>query len=155
MDIIGTTLILLPTDAFQRYQTATGSVLDEQTGLLTITSEQFSKLKSLFFTVNNVCILSWTSNVALWHCYSYLFFFDQAQFELTANAQIWPRALNSEIGGVSGNIYLIVGDTGSSSGEGLDFTLGMTFLERFYSVFDTANQQVGLAYTPFTRATTN
>jgi cathepsin E len=31
----------------------------------------------------------------------------------------------------------------------------MTFLERFYSVFDTANQQVGLAYTPFTFANTN
>ena len=155
MDIIGATLVLLATDAFQRYQTATGSVLDEQTGLLSITSEQFSKLESLFFTVNNVCILSWTSNVALWHCYSYLFCFDQAQFELTANAQIWPRALNSEIDGVSGNIYLIVGDLGSPSGEGLDFTLGMTFLQRFYSVYDSGNQQVGLACTHFTFANTN
>ena len=87
--------------------------------------------------------------------HTYLFFFDQVQFELTANAQIWPRVLNSDLGGVSGNIYLIVGDTGSPSGKGLDFVLGIAFLERFYSVFDTANQQVGLAYTPFTRATTN
>jgi cathepsin E len=90
----------------------------------------------------------------MWH-YSYLFFFDQARFELTANAQIWPRALNSEIGGVSGHIYLIVGDIGSPSGEGLDFILGIPFLERFYSVFDTANQQVGLAYTTLTYANTN
>jgi cathepsin E len=74
---------------------------------------------------------------------------------LTANAQIRPRALNSEIGGVSSNIYLIVNDLGSPSGEGLDFILGMTFLERFYSVYDSGNQQVGLAYTPFTFANTN
>jgi cathepsin E len=44
---------------------------------------------------------------------------------------------------------------GSTSGEGFDFVNGYTFLERFYSVFDTANRRVGFATTPFTHATTN
>ena len=79
----------------------------------------------------------------------------QVDYELTANAQIWPRSLNSAIGGTSNNIYLVVGDLGSPSGKGLDFINGLTFLERFYSVYDTANSRVGLAYTPQTHATTN
>ena len=81
--------------------------------------------------------------------------FDQTSFGLTPNGQIWPRALNADIGGVAGDIYLIVGDIGTPSGEGLDFINGQTFLERFYAVFDTANQRVGLATTSFTDATTN
>jgi cathepsin E len=48
-----------------------------------------------------------------------------------------------------------VADLGSPSGEGLDFINGQTFLERFYSVFDTTNKRVGFATTPFTTATTN
>jgi cathepsin E len=38
---------------------------------------------------------------------------------------------------------------------GVNFICGMSFLERFYSVFDTENGRVGLATTPFTNATTN
>ena len=83
------------------------------------------------------------------------FFFDQTTFGLTPNGQIWPRSLNSVIGGVAGSIYLIVGNLGTPSGEGLDFINGQTFLERFYAVFDTANKRVGLATTSFTDATTN
>lgn len=75
--------------------------------------------------------------------------------ELTANAQIWPRSLNADIGGVAGDIYLVVGDIGSNSGSGLDFINGMTFLQRFYSVFDTTNGQVGFATTSFTDGTSN
>ncbi|KAI9450419.1 aspartic peptidase A1 [Lactarius psammicola] len=127
----GSTLILIATDAFDRYKSATGAVLDETTGLLRITSIQFDLLQSLFFTAGGT------------------------SFELTANAQIWPRALNTQIGGSSGSIYLVVTDIGSPSGSGLDFINGYAFLERFYSVFDTANNRVGLATTPFTRATTN
>ncbi|KAH9052761.1 aspartic peptidase A1 [Lactarius vividus] len=127
----GTSLILIATDAFNRYKTATGAVLDASTGLLRITSTQFSNLQSLFFTTGGT------------------------SFELTANAQIWPRTLNTFIGGTSGNIYLVVNDIGSPSGSGLDFINGYTFLERFYSVFDHTNNRIGLATTPFTMATTN
>ncbi|KAH9051557.1 aspartic peptidase A1 [Lactarius deliciosus] len=127
----GTTLILIATDAFNRYKTATGAVLDGTTGLLKITSTQFSNLQSLFFTAGGT------------------------SFELTANAQIWPRSLNTFIGGTTGSIYLVVNDIGSPTGSGLDFINGYTFLERFYSVFDTTNNRVGFANTPFTTATTN
>ncbi|KAF8260104.1 aspartic peptidase A1 [Lactarius quietus] len=127
----GTTLIPIATDAFNRYQYVTGAVLDGTTGLLKITSTQYSNLQSLVFTAGGT------------------------SFELTANAQIWPRSLNSIIGGTSSDIYLVVTDLGSPSGSGLDFINGYTFLERFYSVFDTANGSVGFATTPFTTATTN
>ena len=46
-------------------------------------------------------------------------------------------------------------DLGTPSGEGLDFIDGMTFLERFYYVFDIANSRVGFATTPFTDSTIN
>ncbi|KAJ3477060.1 hypothetical protein NLI96_g10724 [Meripilus lineatus] len=127
----GTTLVLIASDSFRRYTTATGGVNDRTTGLLRLTTAQFANLQSLFFTVNGVT------------------------FELTANAQIWPRALNTAIGGNANSVYLIVNDIGTPSGEGLDFINGMTFLERFYSVFDTANQRVGLATTSATTATPN
>ncbi|KAJ8474583.1 hypothetical protein ONZ51_g7130 [Trametes cubensis] len=127
----GTTLLLIASDAFATYQSLTGGVLDSTTGLLRITPEQFANLKSLFFHIG--------ANT----------------FEFTPNAQIWPRALNSALGGTDDAIYLIVSDIGTPSGSGLDFIDGMTFLERFYYVFDSANSRVGLANTPFTHATTN
>ncbi|KAF8497311.1 aspartic proteinase from Irpex Lacteus [Gautieria morchelliformis] len=127
----GTTLVLIATDAFARYTAATGGVLDNATGLLRLTTAQFANLQSLFFHV------------------------DETTFELTANAQAWPRSLNSQIGGDADSVYLIVADIGRPSGQGLDFINGFSFLERFYSVFDTTNRRVGLATTPFTHATTN
>ncbi|KAL5478548.1 hypothetical protein ACEPAI_2732 [Sanghuangporus weigelae] len=71
------------------------------------------------------------------------------------NAQTFPRALNSAIGGSAGVIYLVIGDLGQTGGSGLDFINGMSFLERFYSVFDSTNNQVGLATTAHTFDTTN
>ncbi|KAI0046049.1 aspartic peptidase A1 [Auriscalpium vulgare] len=127
----GTVLILIATDAFTRYKNATGAVTDGTIGLLRITSAQFSNLKSLFFTTGGTT------------------------FELTANAQLWPRSLNSYIGGSASNIYLVINDLGWNTGNGLDFMNGYTFLERFYSVFDTTNKRVGLATTSFTNATSN
>ncbi|KAF9316541.1 hypothetical protein BG003_001844 [Podila horticola] len=127
----GTTLLLLATDAFAKFISATGGVPDSATNLLSITPEQFANLKSVFININGV------------------------DFELTPNALIWPRSLNTAIGGTAGSIYLIVSDIGSNSGSGLDFILGQVFMERFYTVFDVANSQVGFATTPFTMATSN
>ncbi|KAJ7201370.1 family A1 protease [Mycena pura] len=127
----GTTLIYLATNAFNAYQNATGGAPDSTTGLLSITPKQFADLKDLNFVIAG------------------------KTFALTPNAQIWPRSLNTAIGGTAGKIYLIVADIGSVSGLGLDFINGMTFLERFYSVYDTANKRVGIATTPRTTATTN
>ncbi|KAG2129509.1 acid protease [Suillus bovinus] len=111
----GTTLILIASDAFNLYQSATGATLDKTTGLLQISPDQYEQLSSLYFTIGGIT------------------------YELTPNGQIWPRSLNSAIGGTTDNIYLVVSDSGDSSGSGLDFTNGYCFLERFYSVYDTTN----------------
>jgi hypothetical protein len=142
---------LLATDAFNAYKKATGATLDNATGLLTISTTQYNNLKNLNFVVGGVsaqsaalCILT---GILLAHL--------QKTFALTPNAQIWPRALNEDIGGTSGKIYLIVNDLGSDSGEGLDFINGYTFLERFYSVYDTTNKRVGFATTSNTNSNIN
>ncbi|KAG2065013.1 aspartic proteinase [Suillus decipiens] len=127
----GATLILIATDAFVKYKSATGATLDEMTGLLTISSPQYKALKNLDFHIGKKI------------------------YVLTPNAQIWPRSLNSKIGGISDAIYSVVNDIGSPRGQGLDFINGYAFLQRFYSVFDTTNERVGFAQTSFTRATTN
>jgi len=53
--------------------------------MLRLNNSQFNKLQSLFFHIG------------------------PTTFEFVANAQIWPRVLNTLIGGTSGNAYLIVG----------------------------------------------
>ncbi|KAI8578332.1 hypothetical protein K450DRAFT_189940 [Umbelopsis ramanniana AG] len=126
-----TSLLLLATDAFKAYQAATGGVLDSVTGLLSVTSDQYNALQSLYFNIAGEV------------------------YELAPNAQIFPRGLNSQIGGESGKIYLIVSDLRSPSGSGLDFILGKAFLERFYVAFDTTNRRIGFATTEHTLATTN
>ena len=79
--------------------------------------------------------------------------------------------MNTAIGGSADDISLIVAivniaalsyrslfiflKIGTASGEGLDFINGFTFLERFYSVFDTTNSQVGFAETAHTFDETN
>jgi hypothetical protein len=50
----GTTLLLISSDAFSRYLSATGAVPDAATGLLRITPAQFANLQSLWFTINGV-----------------------------------------------------------------------------------------------------
>jgi Eukaryotic aspartyl protease len=115
----GTTLIQLATDAFQAYQRSTGAIKDSATGLLTITPAQFNSLQSLHFNIGG------------------------QTYELTPNAQIFPRNLNTVVGGNADKIYLIVSDLKNQSGSGLDFVLGQTFQERFYVVFDAANKRLG------------
>ena len=68
---------------------------------------------------------------------------------------MWPRALNTLIGGNSSFIYLVINDLGTPSGSGLDFVLGFTFLERFYTVYETVNQLIGFAQTEFTNVEIN
>ncbi|KAI8868238.1 acid protease [Ramicandelaber brevisporus] len=126
-----TTTILLAADAFKAYQSATGAELDTKTELLKITEDQYNNLQPLVFNIGGT------------------------SFELSPNAQIFPRSLNKEIGGDTDGIYLIIGDLGSPSGEGLDFILGIPFMQRFYTVLDTTNNQIGFATTPYTDATSN
>jgi saccharopepsin len=76
---------------------ATGATPDRSTGLLEISNDGFKKLKSLFFNIGG------------------------ERHELTPNAQIWPRALNTAIGGKAGSIYLVVADV-----RNIPFTLETT-----------------------------
>ncbi|KAM5531862.1 hypothetical protein V8D89_014492 [Ganoderma adspersum] len=127
----GTTLVLLATDAFEAYQNATGAVLDETTGLLKITKDQYANLKSLFFTRYDT------------------------KYEFVPNAQIWPRSLNTAIGGEKDSIYLVIADLGSKSGSGLDFINGYAWLERFYTAFSGMTNEFGIATTKYTNSTDN
>lgn len=119
----GTTLLLLATDAFNMYKAQTGATLDERSGLLKVTPEQFGQMNNLYFDIGG------------------------RRYELTPNAQIWPRTLNEEIGGDKDGIYLVVADSGNAAGSGLDFIDGMVFLERYYLVYDVGNSLVGFATT--------
>ena len=73
----GTTLVLIASNAFSRYQNLTGATMDGTTGLLRLTTAQYAKLQSLFFTIEGT------------------------NSELTTDTQIWPRSLNQYIGGSS------------------------------------------------------
>ncbi|KAG2071086.1 acid protease [Suillus decipiens] len=129
----GTTNIMIASDAYHAYQTATGATVDHSTGLLTVTSEQYGALKNLDFHIGGQI------------------------FTLTPNGQIWPRSLNAKVGGQEGSIYLIVCeiDNDMEAMVGYHFVNGYVFMQRFYVVFDTTNSRVGFARTPFTHATTN
>ncbi|OJT03652.1 Polyporopepsin [Trametes pubescens] len=127
----GTTLVLICTDAFKRYQDFTGATPDDDTGLLRITEEQYENLQNLYFKIGDI------------------------DYPLTPNAQIWPRALNLDLGGTTDGIYLIIADLQSECGKGLDFINGMSFLERYYAMYDVGNSRIGLAKTHYTDIETN
>ncbi|KAG2074023.1 acid protease, partial [Suillus decipiens] len=122
----------IASDAFGRYQAATGATIDQRTDLLRITLGQYNALQNLKFYIGNVF------------------------FSLIPNAQIWPRSLNNRLpGGEDDAIYLIIKSLGTTTGSGLDFITGLTFMQRFYTVLDSGNRKVGFATTSFTYATTN
>ncbi|KZV88127.1 family A1 protease [Exidia glandulosa HHB12029] len=127
----GTTLIMLSKEAFASYAAQTGAKLDNATGLLSVTEAQFTQMKTLNLVVNG-----------------------QVTLPITRDAQRWPQALTTAIGGDPKAVYLIIGNLGTSRGSGIDFILGQFFLERFYSVFDSSGF-VGLAQTAFTNAVVN
>ena len=66
----GTTLLMIATDAFQKYQSATGATLDENTGLLRLSTADYDNLEDMTFTIGGV------------------------EYTFTANAQIWPRSVS-------------------------------------------------------------
>ncbi|KAG2074972.1 acid protease [Suillus decipiens] len=129
----GSSLIAIATEGFQLYKAITGGRYDAVTELLVISDDQFNALQPLKFHTR-----------------------DGQTYILTPNAQIWPRSLNTVIDGEMGSVYLIVSDLGEEIGEGdYDFIIGLVFMQRFYTVLDATNSQVGFATTPFTDATTN
>ena len=63
--LLGTTLLLIATDAFQAYVKATHAVPDQDTGLLSITPEYFAILETLNFNIGDVSPLSRWENRSL------------------------------------------------------------------------------------------
>ncbi|KAG2361863.1 hypothetical protein BDR07DRAFT_1358469 [Suillus spraguei] len=128
----GTTFIWIASDAYDRYQTATGANLDPNNGMLYITLEQYHALQPLEFHIGGQI------------------------YNLCPNAQIWPRWLNDRIGGAPNGIYLVIRSLSRATGtSGIDFRLGYVFLQRFYCVYDGRNLRIGFATTPYTDADTN
>ncbi|KAG8735809.1 hypothetical protein FRC10_010147 [Ceratobasidium sp. 414] len=99
---LGTTLVYITPKAFKVYSDSLpGSKLDDATHLLEIPKESVSKMKSLFFNINGV------------------------PYEFTPNAQLWPRSLNTALGGKADSYYSVV-----SAVRGNIFTAGsLTDLE--------------------------
>ncbi|KZV97329.1 acid protease [Exidia glandulosa HHB12029] len=135
----GTSLLLLATDAYTRYIKATGATFDTTVGLLRLTARQYRNLKPLQVRIGA----------------------GGETYVVTPDAQILPRTLNVDVGGKGEAYYLIVADLGQESGTGLDFVLGQSFLERFYSVYDSGangddgKARVGFAYTRYTFSLSN
>ncbi|KAF8214900.1 acid protease [Mycena galopus ATCC 62051] len=128
----GTTLCMLPEATFQAYKDATGATLDKDSGLLCVNKEQFASMQSMKFKIGEV------------------------EYELTPNAQIWPRNQQAQLGNFSADqIPLIFASMGPMENKGLCFINGYAFLQRFYSVYDTTNSRVGFATTNDTLAETN
>ncbi|KAJ7830262.1 aspartic peptidase domain-containing protein [Mycena leptocephala] len=139
----GTTLIMVPTQTFNDYKQATEATCDQATGILTVTAQQYECMQSMIFTINGI------------------------KYELTKNGQIWPRCMNETLGGQKDQIYLVFADMGHISNPGLCgisssindlrpfMRYSFLFLQRFYSVYDTTNCQIGFATTEHTMATTN
>ncbi|KAJ3553329.1 hypothetical protein NM688_g3672 [Phlebia brevispora] len=107
------------------------ALFDDDTSLSTITQDQYEHSAGLVFDIGG------------------------AEFALTPNAQIWPHALNTPTDGMADKIYLAECNLGRPTGSGNDFTDGQVFLERFYSVYDSANNRAGLANTALTRSKIN
>ncbi|KAJ6551049.1 acid protease [Mycena vulgaris] len=143
----GSTLIYLAHGAYLLYESLTKARLDPSTGLLTVPS--MSNLQNL--------IVKMGSPAHYLGCFQIMNagLIGGRQFPLIPNAQIWPRMLNTAIRGQSNQIYLVVADLGTEEGAGLDFVLGMVFLQRYYSAYDYDNGLIGLSETAFTGAISN
>ncbi|KZO93798.1 aspartic proteinase from Irpex Lacteus [Calocera viscosa TUFC12733] len=120
----GTTLVYIADNFFAKYRAAIpGSAIDPITGLLEVPASQASTIQSLNFTIGG------------------------RAFTLSAGAQLIPQSEVAAYGGRNGHYYSYIGPMGSDSGAGFDFVLGQKFLERFYSVYDTTRNRVGLSDT--------
>ncbi|KAF8177288.1 putative cathepsin E [Mycena galopus ATCC 62051] len=113
----GTTLIYIPTAAYNSFLSASGGKTDSVTGLASWTTLPTANFA---FTIGGVS-----------------FALTPAQFTIpTAQYDVWGLA--------SGKFYGWIAAGGTEADE-LNFIVGQKFLENYYSVFDTTGNQVGFA----------
>lgn len=111
----GTTLIYIPTNAYNKFLSATGGSTDSSSGLAVFSSKP-------------------TSNFGIK--------FGSTTYTLTPAQYLVPTSQYGEFGLSSGKYYAFINDGGSS---GVDTIIGQKFLENYYSVFDTTNSRIGFA----------
>lgn len=115
----GTTLIYIPTTAYNNFLSATGGTTDSNSGLPSFTTKPTSNFVATFKTSSGTASLT-----------------------LTPAQYLVPTAQYSEFGCASGKYYAWFTDGGSS---GVNTIIGQKFLENYYSVFDTTNTRIGFA----------
>ncbi|TVY38284.1 Polyporopepsin [Lachnellula occidentalis] len=111
----GTTLIYIPTTAYNKFLSAAGGKTDSSSGLALFTTKPTSNF------IIKVGTISYT---------------------LTPAQYLVPSAQYSYYGLTSGKYYAWINDGGSS---GVNTIIGQKFLENYYSVFDTTNSRIGFA----------
>ncbi|MCJ1312468.1 hypothetical protein MMC25_006142 [Agyrium rufum] len=111
----GTTLIYIPTAAYNKFLSAAGGRTDANSGLAVFTTKP-------------------TSNFGIK--------FGSTTYTLTPAQYLVPTAQYGYYGLTSGKYYAWINDGGSS---GVNTIVGQKFLENYYSVFDTTNSRIGFA----------
>jgi hypothetical protein len=111
----GTTLIYIPTSAYNEFLSATGGTTDSSSGLAMFTKKP-------------------TSNFGIK--------FGSTTYTLTPGQYLVPTAQYSNYGLTSGTYYAWINDGGSSD---VNTIIGQKFLENYYSVYDTTNSRIGFA----------
>ncbi|KAG8221152.1 acid protease [Butyriboletus roseoflavus] len=120
----GTTQLLLADNFFSAYVNAIpGATLDSTTGLLEIPTSSIPLMQPLNFTMAD------------------------RVFTMDVAAQLFPSNEDIALGGVAGKQYGVVGSLGYIGVKGFGFVLGVTFMERYYAVFDADASRVGFAQT--------
>lgn len=129
----GTTQILFSDSLFSAYKKSIPGVrFDSKSGLLEIPKSSISKMRPLTFDIGG------------------------NYFTLDVGAQLVPADENSAWGGERSKRYGVIGLLpDAASGNGVDFILGIAFMERFYTVFDAENTRMGFAYTKHTSSATD
>lgn len=111
----GTTLIYIPTAAYNKFLSAAGGKTDSSSGLAVFTTKP-------------------TSNFGIK--------FGSTTYTLTPAQYLVPTAQYTNFGLTTGKYYAWINDGGSS---GVNTIIGQKFLENYYSVFDTTNSRIGFA----------
>lgn len=111
----GTTLIYIPTKAYDEFLNAADGETDNSSGLASFSTEPTSDFGITFGSTT---------------------------YTLTPSQYLIPSDQYSYYGLDSGKYYSWISDGGSS---GVDTIIGQKFLENYYSVFDTTNSRIGFA----------
>jgi len=126
----GTTLVVIASDFFAAWQAAVTarvpSAFIDKNGMLAVPTASVSSVPSLSIII------------------------DGHSFDLIGDACFLPESQSVQFGGTGGRRYSVVASSGRESGAGFDVTLGMTWLVRYATAYDSNTGLVSIASTSFT-----